>query len=404
VLRLVVDLLDLVEKGDASRPWGEMRAARGFRLDRGETPIEGWRNFRMGRGTSAEASNAAVRVAVVGLGFGAVHVAAYRHDPRCEVVALCGRDEARVRREANRLGISKAFSDWQTLLEQKDVDVISLAVPAPAQVEIGSAALRASKHVFFEKPLADTLASAEMLARLAAENRCTTAVNFEFPEVPAWKDAKRLLDDGKIGPLRHAAISWRVETYANKLGLDGWKVRASDGGGALNLFASHCLYYLEWMFGPVRSVSASLHRPPGDAREGDTQDALVLVTEGGLPVVVAIATDAFLGCGHRLDVFGREGTLVLENRESDYVAGFRLSLAQRSDAEYRLLPTASPRSSPTEDGRVGATASILHRFIDGVLGGDTRPSPGILEGVRVQRLMDAVRAASTTGRVAIVSS
>jgi predicted dehydrogenase len=341
-----------------------------------------------------------IRVAVVGLGFGSVHVAAYRRDSRCEVVALCGRQRERAVEVANHLGVPRALVDWRELLDPaENVDVISLAVPAPVQVTIGRAALEAGKHVFFEKPLADSVESAEALASLAAAHRRATAVNFEFPETAAWKEAKRLLNEGRIGALRHVAATWRVETYANRERLDTWKARSAEGGGALNLFASHCLYYLEWLLGPMRSISAKLDRAAGDERQGDTLDAMVLTAESGVTTVLSIATDAFLGPGHRLELYGDAGTLVLENRGSDYISGFRLLLAERQERDYRAVPVPEVEESRTEDGRVDATAAIVRRLVDAIALRKEDPTPGVREGVRVQRLMDAARLSSSAGRV-----
>jgi predicted dehydrogenase len=341
-------------------------------------------------------------VAIVGLGFGAVHAAAFRRDPRCEVVAMCGRDGQRATREVLRLGVPAAFDDWRILLDGSPADVVSLAVPALAQVEIGAAALSAGKHVFFEKPLADGVAGAERLAQLAHQHGRITAVNFEFPEIPVFREARRLVANGALGQLRHAAITWRTETYANKTRLDTWKARSAEGGGALNLFGSHVFYYVEWMLGTVRQVSATLGRAPGDSRDGDTLDALVLTTESGLAVVVTIATDAFRGAGHRIDVFGDQGTLTLENTGSDYVEGFRLVVSRRQDAEPHVSPDVSSKHTPAEDGRIGATACIVHRFLDAIVRGDGPPTPGIIEGVRVQRLIAAARSSSIAGRVVAI--
>jgi predicted dehydrogenase len=340
---------------------------------------------------------------VVGLGFGPVHVAAFRRDPRCEVVALCARREDRAEEAARRLAISRALGDWRRLLDEKaGVDLISLAVPGPVQAEIGRAALQAGKHVLFEKPLADSAEAANELALMADKLGRATAVNFEFPEGPAWHEAKRVLDEGRIGRLRHVVVTWRVETYANKARLDSWKTRSAEGGGAMNLFTSHCFHYVEWLFGPVRSISAALQRAPGDGRDGDTLDGIVLITEDGVPIVLTIATDAFLGSGHRLDLCGDDGTLVLENREADYIRGFRLFLAERKDRELQPQPVSDVPG--TEDGRIAATAAIVHRLLDVVTRGEGRVTPGVREGARVQQLIDAARVSSREGRVVAVSS
>jgi predicted dehydrogenase len=331
----------------------------------------------------------------MGTGFGVVHVAAFRRHP-CEVVALCGTRAARTQEVATQLGIPCVDTDWRRVIAREDVQLIALAVPAPAQLEIGLAALEAGKHVFLEKPLAPTLDGARRLAAAALRNRRVLAVNFEFPELPAWREAKRVLDAGRLGSLRHAAVTWRVETYAGRVRLDGWKARGEQGGGALNMFTSHSLHYLDLLFGPIRTLSAQLGRGASDPRPGDTLNTMLLTTQGGVPVVLTVATDCFLGTGHRVEIFGDSGTLVLDNPSSDYAA-FQLYVGDREQRTLRELPTGDLRASPDEDGRIGATAAIIGRMLNAIANGDKAMSPGIYEGVRVQACIDAALRSSTQG-------
>jgi predicted dehydrogenase len=351
-----------------------------------------------------ERGPAPLRVAVVGLGFGSVHVAAFRQDPRCEVVALCSRQLERVESAARVLGVGRALTDWRALIASRDIDVVSLAVPARAQPEIGSAALEAGKHVLFEKPLADTLAGAEQLAAAArGQANVVTAIDFEFPEIPAFRGAKQSLTAGAIGTLRHVAVTWRIETYSNRAKLDAttavdtWKSETAAGGGALNLFGSHVLYYLEWLFGPLKSVSAALERPAADTRALDTLVTLSLVTRAGLPIVVSIATDAYQGSGHRVEIYGEGGTLVIENRSADYISGFELQTFLRANDRASVGSRVEP-SAAVSDGRVLATAAVVRRFVDGIQKGRAS-APDVMDGLRVQRLMDAVQRSSEQRRV-----
>jgi predicted dehydrogenase len=334
--------------------------------------------------------SAPLRVAVVGLGFGSVHVAAFRTDPRCQVVALASRQRDRVEAAARELGVARAFADWRELVANPEIDVISLAVPAPVQAEIGLAALQAGKHVFFEKPLAPTLRAAYELASEARDLK--TAINFEFPEIPAFRDAKRSLDRGDIGALRHVAVTWRIETYGNRARIQNWKSDAAAGGGALNLFGSHVFYYLEWLFDPITVITATLQGSAADPRASETLCTLSLVTEAGMPMAVSIATDAYRGPGHRIEIYGDEGTLVLENQTSDYLLGFELQRMRRPSDEKITGSLMDPEGF--SDGRILGTASVAHGFVDAILAGSAPPSPNIEDGLRVQQLIDATRRSS----------
>lgn len=342
-----------------------------------------------------------VRVGVIGIGFGQqVHVPAFRGNERCEVVGICASTQERARAVASRLEIPKAYGDWRELIGDPEIDAVSISTPAAVQVNIVKAALEERKHVFCEKPLATSCEAAR--AMLTAANNAGTAnmVDFEFPEVEEWMEAKRILTAGTLGHLRHVHVSWYVETYANRLQLRSWKTNTAEGGGTLNGFVSHCFYYLEWLFGPVRKVWAGLfHDCESGSKivpQGDTLAIVCLELDTGTPVSVSVGSNAFLGTGHRVEVYGDAGTLVLENRGSDYVGGFNLLLGTRET--NCLKPVGLPRrlSVGGQDGRVVAVGRLVERFVRWILTGSPEV-PSFADGYRVQVLLEAARASHGDG-------
>jgi predicted dehydrogenase len=332
-----------------------------------------------------------VRVGIVGVGFGQqVHVPAFCADARCKVVAICARSLEHAARVAERLGVPQAYGDAREMLAVGQVDAISIAVPAVAQPELVIAAAEAGKHVFCEKPLAQDESAAARALAAVEKAEVVHAMDFIFPEIGCWQRARSMLQGGTLGKLRHAALSWRVETFSFATGRESWKMRSADGGGTLNNFVSHSLYYLEWLLGPVARVSARLtpRGAPGDARVD-----VWLEMVSGCPVTVSVAADAFLGSGHRLEIYGEQGTLVLENTTTDYVNGFTLSVGTRGS---RTLETQPCEPLPYPDGRIGAAGAIARRFLDAVLSG-VPVTPNLADGARVQHLIAAVRAADQTG-------
>jgi predicted dehydrogenase len=332
-----------------------------------------------------------VRVGILGVGFGQqVHVPVFRADPRCEVVAICAKSLEHAARVAERLGVPQAYGDAREMLARGQLDAVSIAVPATAQPELVIAAAEAGKHVFCEKPLAnDESAAAQALAAVERAS-VAHAMDFIFPEIGCWQRAHSILQAETLGKLRHAALSWRVETYAFAAGRESWKIRSADGGGTLNNFVSHSLYYLEWLLGPVARVAARL---TPRAASGDARVDVWLEMVSGCPVTVSVAADAFLGSGHRVEIYGDQGTLLLENRTTDYVNGFTLSVATR---ESRTFATEPCEPLPHPDGRIGAVGAIARRFVDAILSG-APVKPNLADGVRVQHLIGVVRAADQTG-------
>jgi predicted dehydrogenase len=333
-----------------------------------------------------------IRVGVVGGGFGQhVQVPAFRSAPRVSVDAICASTEARARTFAERLSIPRAFGDWRALIADPELDAVAVSVPPVLQAQIVVAAAAAGKHVFAEKPLGANVAEARSMVAATRAARVVGGIDFEFREIGAWQRAKALLAEGAIGRPRHAYLSWRIETLAHRENKLNWKRDIAQGGGALNLFGSHALDSIVWILGECRCVAGHLlTATPGTA---DARVEALLAARDGVPVSLSIAADAPFGSGHRFEVYGDDGALVLENRGSDYASGFSLTLGRRGGAMALVEVPPFPDGA---DGRVAATGAVVRRFVDAIRTGAPM-SPSFEDGLRVQELIDAIRDADRRG-------
>lgn len=329
-----------------------------------------------------------IRVGVVGIGFGQhVHVPAFRRDHRVRVDAICATSKARAEAVADRLGIPRACGDWRAMVDDPQLDVLSISVPPGVQAEIALAGVRAGKHVFTEKPLAASTAQAAAIVAAAEASGVVGAVDFEFRVAPAWLKAREIIGGGQLGRLKRVFISWRIETAAYRSNESSWK-RGADGG-VLNLFVSHSLDSVEWLFGRVQRLAARLEPASGP----DARAELWLELVDGPDVSISAAADLAGGSGHRVEVYGEQGALVLENTSKDYIAGFTLTMTPRTGSAA-VVPV--PQLTSGADGRIDAVAELVRRFVDAV---ETRGalSPGLQEGLSVQRLLDLAREAHRSG-------
>jgi predicted dehydrogenase len=343
---------------------------------------------------SAASSPRTLRIGIVGIGFGQnVLLPAFRSDERVAITALCASDLGRAQAVAARVGVDRAFGDWRELVACPDVDALAIAVPPVLQPAIAAGAIARGKHVFCEKPVAVDVEAARQLLEQATASGVAHAVDFEFQELASWRRAKELVTRGEIGPLRGFSLSWHVETRANLLQTGSWKQRTELGGGALASFASHSLHLIEWMMGRVVQVNALLS-PLEREEQADRRVTGIIELEGGLLGTVSIATDAAGGCGHRLEIHGSQGTLLLENTSGDHLRNFVLTRATRAGRSIILDERTSPAA--TGDGRIAPVALLAQRFVDAALGGPA-VEPGLLQGLRVEELMAAVRSSSSSG-------
>ncbi|MBD3379117.1 MAG: hypothetical protein GF408_01480 [Candidatus Omnitrophica bacterium] len=338
-----------------------------------------------------------IRVGIVGLGFGkAVHIPAFLAHSSFEITALSSDDLELSRSTARAFAVKKVFPSWREMLESPDLDAVSIATPPDIQADIATAALSSGKSVFCEKPLSVDPDSARKLVNAAEVSGKPNMIDFEFPEIQQWREAKRMLDEGVPGELREIEVSWKVQTYSNRNRLSSWKTMSSRGGGALNSFTSHVLYYLEWFAGPIRELSAEITRSPGDNRPGDTLNRLSALFCCGAKASVLVNTDDPSGEGHRLEFRGERGTILLENRTKDHVRGFNISVS----GENMPVPETSGEDPGfrefSGDARVIPVSRITGRFLKWIRNSEPQ-KPDLRDGLRVQELLHAAGTSALSG-------
>jgi predicted dehydrogenase len=223
-------------------------------------------------------------------------------------------------------------------------------------------------------------------------------MDFNFTEIIAWRKAKDMLDAGAIGPLRHVVVTWNIENASTRLRLRNWKTSGSEGGGVLGNLGSHSLHYLEWFCGPIVGIMARISALP-DNPGLETNLTLALAFESGASGSYVLSCASYAGSGHRVELYGEDGTLILENPTLDYMRGFTLSYARRSAAARQPVELDTDpldRQFPSE-GRIAPVSRLAKRFFDGVE--RKQPArPNFADGYRVQVLIDAVRRSHACGR------
>jgi predicted dehydrogenase len=342
-----------------------------------------------------------IRLGVVGSNYGVnVLVPAFRADTRCTVIALAGHEAAKTIRLARETRIAKACVGWRELVDDEQIDAVAIAVPPAVQPEIAAAALNCGKPVFLEKPLAADTAGARLVRNAAERSGRPVMIDFEFPELPAWSRARELVAGGAIGRLRQASVIWHTENRAVRERLRSWKT-GGPGGGVLGNLASHSFHYLEQFCGPIGTVSAQLAQLPGTSDVQMSVAAAGLFANGAL-FTLSVSCGAYLGSGHRFELYGDDGTVALANATADYMRGFELFYAHRPANSLSRIETPDPFDNPDSDGRIAPVSRLAARFLDAIEG-KTQPHPGVAEALRVQCLIEAAMRSHQHGRVVSVS-
>src|SRR5207248_1611888 len=139
-----------------------------------------------------------VRVAIIGLGFGAEFIPIYQSHPDAEMYAICRRNKAELDRCGDQFGISRRYADYSELLKDPNVDAVHINSPIPDHAPQAIAALKAGKHVACTVPMATSVEDCKSIVDL---QRQTGKVYMMMETVVYSREyllAKELYDQGEL--------------------------------------------------------------------------------------------------------------------------------------------------------------------------------------------------------------
>jgi predicted dehydrogenase len=207
---------------------------------------------------------------------------------------LVGRNAEKVGAIARKHGISRTSTDLDATLSSSDDTVFFDAGSTQMRAEFLTRAIKAGKHVYCEKPVADSLASALAVARLAAKRGVKTGVVQDKLYLPGLRKIRMLRDSGFFGRIlsvRGEFGYWVFEGTWQPAQRPSWNYRKADGGGIVLDMLCHWRYVLDNLFGAVQSVSclAAAHIAEradenGKPYRSDAEDAAyaTFALEGGV--------------------------------------------------------------------------------------------------------------------------
>ncbi|MGE7825833.1 Gfo/Idh/MocA family protein [Paenibacillus sp. NPDC093718] len=200
----------------------------------------------------------------------------------------------------------------EELLAREDVEVVCICTPSGMHAEQTAMVARAGKHVLVEKPMAIRLDDVERMIEVCAENDVLLATVFPRRMSPQARYARKVIQEGRLG--KFSLCSAYVMLYRDQAYYDsaGWRgTWAMDGGGAMMNQGIHTVDMLQWLVGPVASLSAKAKAVLRNIEVEDTVIAALEFASGALGVL-EITTTACDGKGQRLVIHGDKGVLVIE--------------------------------------------------------------------------------------------
>ena len=298
-----------------------------------------------------------LRFGLVGCGvIGPVHAEALASLPDALLVAVADLDRERAQKLTGKYG-GTPYYDLQSMLQRERLDVVIICTPSGLHGEHACQVMRAGRHVIVEKPMEIRREALDEMLRVQRETGVKLAVISQHRFDPASQQVRQLVDDNAFGRLvlGNALIPWwRSQAYYDSGAWRGtWKL---DGGGVLMNQSIHSIDLLQWLMGPVKSVIAYMDTLAHRMETEDVAVAALRFASGALGVIAA-TTGAYPGVTTRIEVFGNQGSAIIENDELTFL---HLARDEKQAAgDYGASVKKAKSSGETNSSGASANAAAI---------------------------------------------
>jgi predicted dehydrogenase len=253
-----------------------------------------------------------MRFALIGCGtIAPTHAEALATLPEAQLVACCDIVPEAARAFADRFGLRAM--DFTDLLEDREIEAVTICTPSGLHAEVGAACLRAGKHVIVEKPMDVSVEACDRLLEAQKASGKTLAVVSQHRFDPASQRVRKAVDAGALGKPHFADVQvlwYRTQEYYDS---GNWRgTWALDGGGCLMNQGVHTVDLMLWLAGPVATVQAHTRTAAHERIEVEDLVAAALTFENGAIGTLCASTAAYPGFPARLALFGGHGSAVIE--------------------------------------------------------------------------------------------
>jgi predicted dehydrogenase len=316
-----------------------------------------------------------LRVACIGMGWwSGVLADAIQRSGKLKIVACYTRSEEKRRAFAAKYACTAAQS-YERVLEDRAIEAVINTTPNDVHLETTRAAAAAGKHVFLDKPIANSVSEGRAITEACRKAGIVLALGYQRRRESQFRWIRRQIDGGAFGKLVNAEANISRDRLG-KVDLNSWRYTAAGmPGGVMLQIGIHYSDVLEYLLGPIKAVNgrfAQLVLP------GDNPDvaSLVLEHESGalstLNASYASASEYYL-----MNIYGKDASAYYDMHQG-----------------LRILRRGSDSSSPVPFEKNDTFVEELEEFAKAVRG-EGRPE---VDGERAMASLAVIRAGIVSAR------
>jgi predicted dehydrogenase len=344
------------------------------------------------------------------------HLPALTNHPDVTLAAVCTTRMESAEEARGRFGAELAFDDWHAMLERNDVAAVCISLRVPNHLEPTLAALAAGKHVYTEWPLGRGTTEAEAMAAAAKRAGTHTMVGLQSRRSAELSYIREVIATGGIGELVSVSMTQFVSGLTERPSSRTWMGDPLTGANTLTISFGHALDGVLTTVGGLAWVEAHISTEAKEWLETDTGKMVTTTAPDNVSMVGRLLTGPLLTChvesmpwhgsGHRIEIYGREGAIVLEQRGASgpHTGRAKVFRAGRNDTD--LAEVTIDDESWIADAQLAAAAvnvAKAWKAFAGAIASDAAVAPTFADAVAHHRLLDVIAFASKTGTRQTVS-
>jgi len=319
-----------------------------------------------------------LKVACLGMGWWSDVLAdAIVRSGKLEIVACYTRSEEKRAKFAAKYSC-RAAPSYESILADRSIEAIINTTPNNVHLETTRAAAEAGKHVFLDKPIANTVDDGRAITEACRKARVVLALGYQRRREGHFRWIRKQIDDGVFGKLVNAEANISRDRLG-KIDLGSWRYTAEGmPGGVMLQIGIHYIDVLEYLVGPVKAVSGSLAQLvlPGD--NPDVASLLIEHQNGALSTLnasYASASEYYV-----MNVYGKDASAYYDFHQG-----------------LRFLRRGAEKSEPVQVPKIDTFVDELEEFAAAVRGGP-RPEMGGEGGTRSLAVIRAGIKSAREGR------
>jgi UDP-N-acetyl-2-amino-2-deoxyglucuronate dehydrogenase len=292
------------------------------------------------------------RIAIIGTGVvGELHIRSMQKLPHCKVVAVCDLIGEKGQKSLEKNNVSvPIYTDLLEMFKKEDLDSVHVCTPSGDHMGPAIASMERGMNVLCEKPMEILPDRVDKMIAAAKEHGVKLAGIFQN----RWDDANIALRNAvkqqRFGKLAWAGIFtpwYRTDAYyADGAWRGTWKL---DGGGAVMNQGVHQVDLMQWIMGPVKTVSAFASSRIHPKIEVEDTLTCSVMFEGGVHGTYVSTTGMWPGGAVRIEIGGEFGSAISENGLKRY------EFKEPKPEDQELLERLSPEKAKNSGGGTAAT-------------------------------------------------